>query len=66
SLTASVHTPYGNYIGNVLETKEFSPLDPPGSGEHKWYEPGIGFMKSEDIHRGPGREVLSLTEIENE
>jgi hypothetical protein len=66
SLTSSVHTNYVNYIGNVLETKEFSPLDPPGSGEHKWYEPGIGFMKSEDIHPGPQREVLSLTAIEDE
>ena len=63
SVSASVQTPYGTYIGNVLETREFSPLDPPGSGEHKWYEPGVGWMKSQDIHGGPKQEVLELTAI---
>jgi len=60
SLTSTVSTPYGNFIGNALETFEWSPLDPPHSGEHKWYAPGIGFVKSRDVNGG---EVISLTAI---
>lgn len=61
SLTASVYTPYGTFIGNVLETKEFSGIGPPGP-ELKWYEPGIGFMKNVSLGGDP-REVLELTSI---
>jgi hypothetical protein len=60
TLTANVKTPFGRYFGNVLESKEFSALEP-GVVDHKYYEPGIGLMK-DDVVRG-GREVLSLTGI---
>jgi hypothetical protein len=32
----------------VLETKDFSPIEP-GSAEHKWYAPGIGTLKTQAI-----------------
>jgi hypothetical protein len=59
-LTASVRTPFGDFFGNVLETKEFSPLEP-GVVDHKYYEPGYGLMKDDVVKGGP--EVLSLTGI---
>jgi len=61
SLTASVSTPYGNFFGNVLQTKEYSGIGQ-RSPEYKWYEPGIGFMKNEDVTGHP-REILVLTAI---
>jgi hypothetical protein len=60
SLTASVRTPFGQFFGNVLETKEFSPLEP-GVVDHKFYEPGIGLLKDDVVRGGP--EILSLTGI---
>jgi hypothetical protein len=60
SLTQNVKTPFGSFFGNVLETKEFSKLEP-GVIDHKYYEPGYGLME-DDVVRG-GREILKLTGI---
>ena len=60
SLTASVSTPYGNFIGNVLETREFSKIEP-HSGELKYYAPNVGFVKN--VARQQGGEVLALAAI---
>jgi hypothetical protein len=60
TLTASVQTPFGSFFGNVVETKEFSPLEP-GVVDHKYYEPGYGLMKDDVVKGGP--EVLALTGI---
>jgi hypothetical protein len=62
SVTASVKVPYGSFSGNVLLTKEFSPLDP-GSVEHKYYAPHVGNLKSIDVQGGS--DVLVLTDIEH-
>jgi hypothetical protein len=60
SLTTSVNTPFGEFFGNVLETLEYSPLEP-GVLEHKFYEPGYGLMKAH-VFKG-GAETLELTGI---
>jgi hypothetical protein len=60
SLTASVRTPFGSFFGNVLETKEFSALEP-GVVDHKFYEPGIGLLKDQIVRGTP--ELLALTGI---
>lgn len=58
---ASVETPFGTWIGNVLLTKDYSLLE---SGvEHKYYVPGFGMVKSLDV-KGGG-EVLELTGIQH-
>ena len=60
TLTTSVRTPFGSFFGNVLETKEFSPLEP-GVVDHKYYEPGYGLMEDDVVKGGP--ELLLLTGI---
>jgi hypothetical protein len=60
SLTANVHTPFGDFFGNVLETKEFSALEP-GVIDHKYYEPGYGLMEDDVVKGGP--EILKLIGI---
>lgn len=60
TLTASVQTPFGSFFGNVLETKEFSKLEP-GVIDHKYYEPGYGLMEDNVVKGAP--EVLELTGI---
>jgi hypothetical protein len=58
---ASVETPFGTWIGNVLLTKDYTQLD---SGvEHKYYVPGVGLVKSLDVKGG--EEVLELTGIQH-
>ena len=52
--------PYNNYAENVLETKEFSPLEP-GKIEHKFYAPGVGNIKT--IGPAGSGELLFLTDI---
>lgn len=59
AIDASVETPYGTWIGNVLETKDYSLIEP--GVEHKYYVPGIGLVKSTDVKGGS--EVMELTGI---
>jgi hypothetical protein len=55
----SVSVPYGSF-GNALETEEFSGMEP-GSVEHKFYVPGLGFVLSVDAETGEREELVSVT-----
>ncbi len=56
---ASVETPFGTWINQVLMTKDYSLIE---SGiEHKFYVPGFGLVKSADVKGGA--EVMELTGI---
>ncbi len=59
-LHQTVSTPFGN-LGNALETNEFSPLDPPGNNEHKFYVKGVGFVLAIDQATG---EIEQLVRVE--
>lgn len=61
SLSKSLHVPFGRFDGNVLLTKEFSPLEP-GVVEHKYYAPGVGLLKAVDVTGG--REQIQLVAIQ--
>jgi hypothetical protein len=60
TLTTSIQVPFGSFFGNVLETKEFSALEP-GVVDHKYYEPGYGLLEDHVVRGGP--ELLALTGI---
>ena len=57
SLTASVDTPFGAFFGNVLETKEYSPLEP-GVVDHKLFVRGIGTVREQTVRGGSEWAVL--------
>jgi hypothetical protein len=57
SVTASVCVPYDCYSGNVLLTRDWTPLEP-GAIEHKYYAIGVGNVKSIDVHGGSDVEEL--------
>jgi hypothetical protein len=59
SLRARARTPFATF-GRALKTEEFNPLEP-GALEHKFYAPGIGFVKSQEV-KGDG-EVMRLAHI---
>jgi hypothetical protein len=50
SLDKSKCVPFGCF-DNVLETKEFSPLEP-GVVEHKFYAPGVGQLSTIMVQGG--------------
>jgi hypothetical protein len=43
SLTASRTVPYGTFTGNVLQTKDYSLIEP--HSEYKYYAPGVGMLE---------------------
>lgn len=51
SVSGSVSVPHGTWSGNVLVTKEWSPLEP-SVLENKYYAPGVGMVKSEAVRGG--------------
>ncbi len=51
SLHASVCVPYGCFHGNVLQTEEFTPLEP-GVIDNKYYAPGVGDVKEITVQGG--------------
>jgi hypothetical protein len=61
AVDASVSTPYGTWINQVLVTKDFSKIEP--AFEHKYYVPRIGLVKSADVVGGS--EVMELTGIQH-
>jgi hypothetical protein len=61
SLTASRSVPYGPFNGNVLQTKDYSLIEP--HSEYKYYAPGIGMVEA--IALNGGREDLQLESIEH-
>jgi hypothetical protein len=50
SLTASRSVPFGSYTGNVVQTKEYSLIEP--HSENKFYEPGIGMLEAIALNGG--------------
>lgn len=60
SLHDNVTVPFGSFR-DVLKTRDFSRLDPAGT-EIKQYAPGIGFIRSRDLHGG--MEFLELVSIQ--
>ena len=60
SLNETVTVPFGTFE-NCLQTKEWTPLEP-GIVEHKFYAPGIGFIKEIKVEGEEG--YAELTDIE--
>ena len=56
SLNERVTVPYGSF-GDVLETKDFTPLEP-DLVEHKYYAKGVGPVKAVTVSGGTDREEL--------
>jgi hypothetical protein len=61
SLTASRSVPYGSYSGNVLQTKDYSLIEP--HSEHKFYAPGVGMIEA--IALNGGSEDIQLSTVEH-
>ena len=61
SVTASRSVPFGTFTGNVLQTKDYSLLEP--KNENKFYEPGVGMLEAISI-TGPSEDIQLFT-IEN-
>jgi hypothetical protein len=57
AINQKVSVPYGRFTG-CLKTEEFTPLDP-GATSVKWYCPGIGFVKGDDVTGGTGHSALA-------
>jgi hypothetical protein len=47
STTETLHVPAGTFH-DVVKTRETTPLDPEAV-EFKWYAPGVGLIKDEDL-----------------
>jgi hypothetical protein len=61
SVTASRSVPFGTYSGNVLQTKDYSLIEP--HTEYKFYEPGVGMLEA--IALSGGSENIQLYTIEH-
>ena len=61
SVTASRSVPFGSYTGNVLQTKDYSLIEP--HSENKFYEPGVGMLEA--IAVNGGSEDIQLHTIEH-
>jgi hypothetical protein len=61
SLTASRSVPYGSYTGNVLQTKDFSLIEP--HSEHKFYALGVGLVEA--IALNGGSEDIQLDTLQH-
>ncbi|TML96814.1 MAG: hypothetical protein E6G03_04300 [Actinobacteria bacterium] len=61
SVTASRSVPFGSYAGNVLQTKDYSLLEP--KNENKFYEPGVGMLEAIST-TGPSEDI-QLSTIEH-
>jgi hypothetical protein len=60
SLHASVTVPFGSFDGNVMRTREWTPLEP-GVRDRKLYVRGIGTVKERTVKGGS--ELLELVSI---
>jgi hypothetical protein len=54
SVSASRSVPYGNFSGNVLQTKDYSLLEP--KNENKFYAPGVGMIEAISV-TGPSEDI---------
>jgi hypothetical protein len=61
SLTASRSVPYGTFSGNVLQTKDYSLIEP--HSEHKFYARGVGMLEA--IALNGGSEDVQLYTIQH-
>jgi hypothetical protein len=58
SVTASRSVPYGSYGGHVLQTKDYSLLEP--KNENKFYAPGVGMVEAIST-TGPSEDIQLYT-----
>jgi hypothetical protein len=58
SVSASRSVPYASYTGNVLQTKDYSLLEP--KNENKFYGPGVGTLEAISI-TGPSEDIQLYT-----
>jgi hypothetical protein len=58
SVTASRSVPFNSYAGNVLQTKDYSLLEP--KNENKFYAPGVGLLEAISI-TGPSEDIQLYT-----
>jgi hypothetical protein len=58
SVSASRSVPFGSYTGNVLQTKDYSLLEP--KNENKFYEPGVGMLEAISV-TGPSEDIQLFT-----
>jgi hypothetical protein len=58
SVTASRSVPYGSFTGNVLQTKDYSLLEP--KTENKFYAPGVGMLEAIST-TGPSEDIQLYT-----
>ena len=61
SVNASRTVPFGSYSGNVLQTKDYSLLEP--KNENKYYAPGVGMIEAIST-TGPSEDI-QLSTIEH-
>lgn len=58
SVSASRSVPFGSYTGNVLQTKDYSLLEP--KTENKFYAPGVGMVEATSV-TGPSENIQLYT-----
>jgi len=58
SVSASRSVPFGSYTGNVLQTKDYSLLEP--KNENKFYGPDVGLLEAIST-TGPGEDIQLYT-----
>jgi hypothetical protein len=58
SVSASRSVPFGSFTGNVLQTKDYSLLEP--KNENKFYGPGVGMLEAISI-TGPSEDIQLYT-----
>jgi hypothetical protein len=58
NVSASRSVPFGSYRGNVLQTKDYSLLEP--NKENKFYEPSVGMLEAISV-TGPSEDIQLYT-----
>jgi hypothetical protein len=58
SVSASRSVPFGSFTGNVLQTKDYSLLEP--KNENKFYAPGVGMLEAIST-TGPSEDIQLYT-----
>jgi hypothetical protein len=58
NVSASRTVPFGNFAGNVLQTKDYSLLEP--KNENKFYAPGVGMVEAISV-TGPSEDIQLYT-----
>ena len=57
---ASVTVPYGTFATDVLQTRDWTPIEPEVL-EYKYYAPGIGVVLEVDPESGERVELVEMT-----